>query len=100
MADAPRWDDWDEPSLERHVVERRRQPRGFVRGLALTVEGDRRLEAVEASSKGFFAHLDDPDAFRLGETHEIEVVRGSHRFRCRVEVVRKELVARTGVALR
>jgi hypothetical protein len=100
-----RWDDWDEgdePAMAVEAVERRREPRGIVRGLALQVpaDGGHRVDAVEASSKGFFARVPDPEAFRLGDVHDVAVVRAAVTFRCTVEVVRKEIAPRPGVAFR
>jgi hypothetical protein len=99
----PRWDDWDEgdePSLTVEAVERRGEPRGLVRGLVVELTAGRQLDAVEASTKGFFARVPEPERYRLGEVHQAEVSRGPLRFRCTVEVVRKEIAPRTGIALR
>jgi hypothetical protein len=94
--------DLDEPTLTLEVIERRRQPRGVVRALTLHVpaDGESTLDAVEASSHGFFARVDDPEAFGLGDVLEVEVRRGRVRFRCDVEVIRKSVAPRRGVALR
>jgi hypothetical protein len=81
-------------------VERRGEPRGIMRGLAIVLPGDRRVDAVEASRKGLFAEVDDPDAFVLGDVFEIAVSRDTLALDCRVEVVRKEIHPRRGVALR
>jgi hypothetical protein len=81
-------------------VERRGEPRGLMHGLSITLPGDRRVDAVEASRKGLFAEVDDPDSFVLGDVFEISVSRESLTLTCRVEVVRKEIHPRCGVALR
>lgn len=102
MVRRPRWDDWDEPSVQLEAIERRGEPRGVVRGLTLRLpaDGGVELDAVEASIKGFFARVADPERLRLGDVHEVEARRGAVAFRCRVEVVRKEIAPRPGVALR
>jgi hypothetical protein len=100
MTDRRDWDDWDEPSLRLEAVERRSEPRGVMRGLAVQVVGGPTLAAVEASIKGFFAQVGNPESFRLGDMHDVEVRQGALGFGCRVEVVRKEIAPRCGVALR
>lgn len=100
MPDGSGWDESVEPVDE--PIERRRRPRGIVSGLALIVPAgsEQRLDAIEASAHGFFARDDDPERFRLGDQYEIEVSRAAVRFFCRVEVVRKEIAPRRGVAFR
>ena len=92
--------DSDEGDLDREEVERRREPRGFVHGLRVVVAGQD-LEVLEASRKGLFVRLDDPDSFRLGDRQEVQVSATSGAsFAARVEVVRKEIEPRRGAALR
>lgn len=94
--------DFDDPesSLDQEEVERRREPRGLVRGLKVAVAGQQ-LEVLEASRKGLFVALDDPDSFRLGDRQEVQVTSASGiTFSARVEVVRKEIQPRRGAALR
>jgi hypothetical protein len=81
-------------------IERRAEPRGVIRGLRVAVPGDGAAQVLEASSKGFFVAVDDPDRFPLGELFEVAVSYDQARFTCRVEVVRKEIQPRRGVALR
>ncbi len=89
-----------EPSLDQEEVERRREPRGFVRGLRVSVAG-RDLEVLEASRKGLFVRLDDPESFRLGDRQEVTVTATSGAtFAAKVEVVRKEIEPRRGAVLR
>jgi hypothetical protein len=88
-----------EPSVKLEAVERRGEPRGVVRDVTVTI-GGLTLPAVEASRKGFFVTVDDPETYRLGDSHDIRVHRGDHTIGCRVEVVRKEIDPRVGVALR
>jgi len=90
-----------EPSLDLEEVERRGEPRGIMRDLAVTVDG-KQLEVLEASRKGVFVTSDDPDSYRLGALHDIQI---SHQtdgtsFECRAEVTRKEIHPRKGVVFR
>lgn len=89
-----------EPSVVSEPVERRDAPRGLVRDVAVTLPDGRRVPTVEASRKGVFAAVDDPDAWPLGTLLDIGIERGDRRVACRAEVVRKELEPRRGVALR
>jgi hypothetical protein len=89
-----------EPTLDQEEVERRREPRGFVRGMRVAVAGQD-LEVLEASRKGFFVRLDDPEIFRLGDRQEIQVTAATgETFAARAEVVRKEIEPRRGAVLR
>ncbi len=92
--------DEQEPSIDMEAVERRGEPRGIMRDLYVTVGVAGRCEVLEASRKGFFVCVADPDAFRLRDSLDIEVERGDRMFGCRVEVIRKEVEPRVGVALR
>jgi hypothetical protein len=82
------------------AVERRGEPRGLVRDLAVTMQSGTRVAVLEASRKGFFVVADDPDSFKLGATEEIHVHQGDREIGCRTEVVRKEIHPRKGIALR
>jgi len=96
---APEFED-REPSLDMEEVERRGEPRGFVRDMRVEVAG-RDLEVLEASRKGLFVRLDDPESFRLGDRQEVKVTASSGAsFSAKVEVVRKEIEPRRGAALR
>jgi hypothetical protein len=83
-------------------IERRREIRGIMTGLSIALLGPSRaeFEAVEASRRAFFVHVDKPDVFRLGDVHDARIERAGHRVRARLEVIRKEIDPRTGVALR
>lgn len=89
-----------EPTLRMEAVERRGEPRGLMHGVRIVLEGGLECEALEASRKGFFAAVDDPEAFKLGTTMEVKVLHGDRAIGCRAEVVRKEIHPRCGVALR
>jgi hypothetical protein len=92
--------DSSEPSVQMEAIERREEPRGLVRGVQVKMPDGTEVEALEAARKGFFLPVDDPDQFRLGEALELSVSRGDHTLDCRVEVVRKEIEPRRGVATR
>jgi len=92
--------DSDEPSLPHEDVERRREPRGFIEGLVVSFPDGGRYAVIEASRKGFFVGVVDPETFSLGAAHEVSVERGDRQIDCRIEVVRKEIDPRRGVALR
>jgi hypothetical protein len=83
-------------------VERRLGLRGPIPGLRLVLAPPRggTFEAVEASARSFFAAADDPDVFRLGEVVDAVVERGPRRAVVSLEVIRKEIHPRRGLALR
>lgn len=91
-----------EPSLKLEEIERRREPRGIMRDLTVTLASGDEHRVLEASRKGFFVAAEDPEVFRLGDMQEIGLRRDDDgtSFRCRVEVARKEIHPRQGVALR
>jgi hypothetical protein len=89
-----------EPSFRLEPVERRGEIRGLFLDLFVTLDNVGRCRAPEASRKGFFVELDEPDGLPLGASLSVAVDRGPIRFDCRVEVVRKEIDPRRGVALR
>jgi hypothetical protein len=91
----------DEDDLRREEVERRKEPRGLFRGISVEVKGFAGAhEALEASRRGFFVKVDDPERFHLGEVYETTITAGADAVRCRMEVIRKEIDPRRGVALR
>jgi hypothetical protein len=94
----------DDEDLRREEVERRREPRGVFPGLRIDLTAPRAasFEAVEASRRGFFVRVDDPDAYALGGAHEavISLDKQPNQVKCRLEVIRKEIEPRRGVALR
>jgi hypothetical protein len=91
----------DDGFVEEEEVERRRDVRGTPSGLCVTLVTPRaaRFDAVEASRRAFFVHVDDPDSFRLGETFDGQIDQGAERAHVRLEVVRKEIEPRRGVVL-
>lgn len=94
------FDDDLSDDLKAEEVERRREPRGIFRGLSIEWGQAPPLEAVEASRRGFFVHVNDPESFLLGEIRESRIKLGVDIVHCRLEVVRKEIEPRRGVALR
>lgn len=89
-----------EPSLKMEAIERRGEPRGVVRNLEVSIGSDGPRQALEASRKGFFVSVEDPEAYRLGDSMEIRVYCDDVEIGCRCEVIRKEIDPRTGIALR
>jgi len=81
-------------------VERRTDLRGPVRDLVCDLPRGERVAVLEAGLRGIFVALDDPDRLALGAKLEVEITspRGQ-RATARVEVVRKEIDPRCGVAL-
>lgn len=92
----------DDDGSDDEAVERRRALRGTVVGLrvSLTAPREATFDAVEASPRAFFVRAADPEAFRLGEVFEAVVEHRARRAAVRLEVIRKELHPRSGVALR
>jgi len=91
--------EFDDPSLSEEV-ERRAEPRGLLHGMTAELPRADTVEVLEASRKGLFVALDEPERFLLGEVLELTVRSEPEQFACRVEVVRKEIHPRCGVALR
>lgn len=89
----------DEDNLKVEEIERRREVRGIFRGLKVQLAGQA-LDTVEASRRGFFVHVDNPESYVLGDVHEALISLGDETAKCRLEVVRKEKEPRLGVALR
>jgi hypothetical protein len=95
-------DDQDEDDLVVEEVERRTEPRGFFTGMIATVhEGayaGRSFQVAEASRRGLFLEVDNPDSIPLGTRFVLEVGYKGQSFRCHLEVARKEIEPRRGVA--
>lgn len=89
-----------EPSLKMEAIERRGEPRGAVRNLRISIGSGQPRQALEASRKGFFVAVEDPEDYRLGDSVDIKVQRDDIEIGCRCEVIRKEIEPRKGVALR
>jgi hypothetical protein len=92
----------DEDDLKVEDIERRREVRGIVPGLNIRLTRPNAVEflAVEASRRGFFVEAADPEQFHLGDVHDAEISQTGRVVRCRLEVIRKEIEPRRGVALR
>jgi hypothetical protein len=95
-------DELEEDDLVVEEIERRTEPRGFFPGMVATVlEGPyagRGFGVVEASRRGLFLKEENPDAIPLGTRFVLEVVFRDRSFRCNLEVARKEIQPRRGVA--
>jgi hypothetical protein len=95
-------DELDEDDLIVEEVERRTEPRGFFPGMVATVlEGayaGRAFDVVEASRRGLFLKEDHPDTIPLGTRFVLEVDYKGQSFRCHLELARKEIQPRRGVA--
>jgi hypothetical protein len=92
----------EEDELAIEEVERRRELRGLLPGLTITLLAPRAasFEAVEASRQSFFVPVGDPEVFRLGEIFDARVQHRERAAQCRLEVIRKEIDPRSGIALR
>src|SRR5262245_32131955 len=92
----------DQDDLDSQEVERRGELRATFPGLRIRLLAPRAatFEAVEASRRSFFVRAGDPEAFRLGEISDSAIEHGERAAACRLEVIRKELHPRCGVALR
>lgn len=93
------YDEGTNPSLSEEV-ERRSEPRGLLHGMTVDFPKGDSAEVLEASRKGFFVAIDEPERFLLGEMLELTVHGDQEQFSCRAEVVRKEIHPRSGVAFR
>ncbi|MCE9576858.1 MAG: hypothetical protein K8W52_27175 [Deltaproteobacteria bacterium] len=80
-------------------VERRSRVRGPVRDLVAELPGGAHAVVTEAGDTAIFIEQADPDALALGARLEIVIVGAGGRAPARVEVVRKEIHPRRGVAL-
>jgi hypothetical protein len=94
--------DDDDDFFHPEEVERRREPRGVFPGLTieLTSPTAASFPAVEASRRGFFVPVADPESYRLGDVHEAKIALRGQVCACRLEVFRKEIQPRHGIALR
>ncbi len=86
----------DVPSAE---VERRREARGLFPGLTLIIGGKSHV-VLEASRRGFFLQVHDPESMELGKSHPATLTYQSDRLELSIEVVRKEIDPRRGIAVR
>jgi len=101
MSDFPR-----RPSFVNEDVERRHDVRGPVKGLHCALSGGVVVDVIEAGRRGVFVALEDPDAYPLGVRMDVvlDIAReraggAASAVTARVEVVRKEIDPRRGVAL-
>ena len=90
----------DDGTFTGEEVERRAEPRGSIGGLLATLPDARQVDVLEISSKGVFAAVSPPELFLLGDIIDITVTFDSDAFAARVEVIRKEIHPRSGVAMR
>ncbi len=92
----------DEDYISPEEVERRREPRGVFEGLRIEIISPvpAAFDAVEASRRGFFVCHDDPESYTLGDVHVAKISLRGKSATCRLEVFRKEIEPRRGVALR
>jgi hypothetical protein len=88
-----------EPSVIVEEVERRTDARGPVRDLEVLLPGGEIAAVLEAGKRGVFIALEDPDRFGLGAKLEVTIRGRGKSAPGRVEVVRKEIDPRRGVAL-
>lgn len=82
-------------------VERRGNVRGPVaaRGLMAAIGRLPAAPIVEAGPKALFVELPDPDTLPLGVPTEAVLISATGRALARVDVIRKEIAPRRGVAL-
>ena len=80
-------------------VERRGGVRGPVTGLVAVVGGLPAAPIVEAGTKALFVELPDPDVLPLGVPTEAVLIGPTRRAHARVDVIRKEISPRRGIAL-
>jgi len=88
-----------EPSFVGEDVERRANVRGPVRDLWCELPETGRARVLEAGRKGVFVEVADPDAVALGARLEVAVVGATGRAVMQVEIIRKEIHPRRGIAL-
>ncbi len=80
-------------------VERRTDVRGPVRDLLVAMPDGVDAKVLEAGRRGVFIALDDPDQYPLGARLDVTIKDGGRKAKGKVEVVRKEIDPRRGVAL-
>ncbi len=90
----------DTGQFELEPVERREDLRGYVYGVTSEIEGGERVPVREASQRGLFLELADPEAIALRESQELKVFFEELEVEMTVIVVRKEIEPRTGIAFR
>jgi hypothetical protein len=94
--------DLEEEDLVLEEVERRREPRGLFPGMTATVrEGayaGQTFEVNEASRTGLFLKIENPDAVPLGTRFIVDVAYKGRTFHCSLEIARKEIDPRRGIA--
>lgn len=91
----------DDEDDEDDDVERRNNLRGPVaaRGLMAAIGALPPAPIVEAGKKALFVELPDPDILPLGVPTEAVLIGPAGRALARVDVIRKEIAPRRGVAL-
>jgi len=87
------------PSFTEEEIERRTEVRGPVKGMTCALPDGRRGDVLEAGRRGVFVAVDDPDSLALGARLEVTIHGPSSHAAGRVDVVRKEIQPRRGVAL-
>jgi hypothetical protein len=80
-------------------VERRGGPRGPVSAMMAVIGDLPAAPVVEAGTKALFVELPDPDILPLGVPTECVIIAPTRRAHARVDVIRKEIAPRRGVAL-
>ncbi len=88
-----------EPSFVEENIERRSTLRGPQRDLWAELPGGVRAAVLEAGKKGVFVAVDDPDGFALGARLEVAIAGAIGKVTARVDVIRKEIHPRRGIAL-
>lgn len=94
MSDVPH-----RPSFIAQPLERRTGVRGPVKGLRCALPGGKSADVVEAGRRGVFVEVPDPDAYPLGARLDVVISAADGNAAARVEVIRKEIDPRRGVAL-
>ena len=89
----------DDDDVALAAVERRREPRGLFPGLALVI-ASKSYPVIEASRRGFFLEVHDPETMALGKSHPATLAYKEQRLHISIEIVRKEIDPRRGVAVR
>jgi len=88
-----------EPSFVEEDVERRSHVRGPVRDLFAELPGGVRTPVLEAGTRGVFVAVDEPDTYALGAGLEVRIQGALGTVSAKVEVIRKEIHPRRGIAL-
>ena len=81
-------------------IERRGTLRGYLHDVSVDLGGDELLNVIEASRKGLFVGVDDPDKLPLGDRRWAVIQFRDYEVRLKVEVVRKEIEPRRGIGVR